>query len=731
MQGGAASDVPSAAGESAASASLEPAAVAVEAALPSSPPPVETAGDPAAAEETAPESHDGSGAAAEVAAAPEHVARAVPQPAAVQGEAVGAGAPSASTVAEAQPEDGRSCGDASSDQYSMQEYDSASQSDASAAEPRSPSHGADAECTYLDPLPTVREDEALQVGFNHGGALGRGGTDGTDLHGGGGGACDSLAGAAVPKPTLPDPAHSLSIPARRLARPFTAATLHGWRRRSDAPNRPTRCGRRPGRWADCEVLPRPSARGCARPRRRCCPPPSRWLTRRRTRFPSRSRRWSSPTCDSRRCHLIQTCCRGPRLCRATGEPGSHTAVREEWCRTAAAARASRRAVHVGRRVHHARKATALRPVSTGALSADPTPLAVADASAHGKLDPQLADGERSGASLRALERAAMPAAATAAGELGALPYHESLAGCACSKAAAVLATGGSGGSAATGTGAGIGRVPSRGVDSCGVGTSASTALVAAKSLTPERLARLEKRQRAFSRRGGTNPSASGDTSLFPRGRTCAPSGAADVRTDAAALIAARTSLGISAGGDFRKGFGNLQHLLGGSHSADPSGGLRLPPWSSQYRRRMRSGESAMASAKQRDGDTTARPRATSHQRGTKWRRSTHIALPPSPRWRRATPKAPLGVLQALCPQPRDADDAQRGRRVPRCQNGGRSRGAAFERRRRGRWQWRGAGGRGGADGEQRRCDGRCPRHPQGRDRAACERPRRRGRPEEG
>ena len=175
MQGGAASDVPSAAGESAASASLEPAAGAVEAALPSSPPPVETAGDPAAAEETATESHDGSGAAAEVAAAPEHVARAVPQPAAVQGEAVGAGAPSASTVAEAQPEDGRSCGDASSDQYSMQEYDSASQSDASAAEPRSPSHGADAECTYLDPLPTVREDEALQVGFNHGGALGRGG----------------------------------------------------------------------------------------------------------------------------------------------------------------------------------------------------------------------------------------------------------------------------------------------------------------------------------------------------------------------------------------------------------------------------------------------------------------------------------------------------------------------------------------------------------------------------
>ena len=214
--------------------------------------------------------------------------------------------------------------------------------------------------------------------------------------------------------------------------------------------------------------------------------------------------------------------------------------------------------------------TALRPVSTGALSADPTPPVVADASAHGKLDPQLADGERSGASLRALERAAMPAAATAAGELGALPYHESLAGCACSKAAAVLATGASGGSAATGTGAGIGRVPSRGVDSCGVGTSASTALVAAKSLTPERLARLEKRQRAFSRRGGTNPSASGDTSLFPRGRTCAPSGAADVRTDAAALIAARTSLGISAGGDFRKGFGNLQHLLGGSHSADPS-----------------------------------------------------------------------------------------------------------------------------------------------------------------
>ena len=39
--GGAASDVPSAAGESAASASLEPAAGAVEAALPSSPPPVE------------------------------------------------------------------------------------------------------------------------------------------------------------------------------------------------------------------------------------------------------------------------------------------------------------------------------------------------------------------------------------------------------------------------------------------------------------------------------------------------------------------------------------------------------------------------------------------------------------------------------------------------------------------------------------------------------------------
>ena len=32
--------------------------------------------------------------------------------------------------------------------------------------------------------------------------------------------------------------------------------------------------------------------------------------------------------------------------------------------------------------------------------------------------------------------------------------------------------------------------------------------------------------------------------------------------------------------------------------------------------------------------------------------------------------------------------------MPRCQNGGRSRGAAFERRRRGRSQWRGAGGRG-------------------------------------
>ena len=102
---------------------------------------------------------------------------------AVQAEAAGAGGvPSVSAAAEP-PEDGRSCGDASSDQYSMQEYDSASQSDASAAEPRSPSHGADAECGYMDPLPTVREDEALHVdSFNHGGALGRGASDGTDFY---------------------------------------------------------------------------------------------------------------------------------------------------------------------------------------------------------------------------------------------------------------------------------------------------------------------------------------------------------------------------------------------------------------------------------------------------------------------------------------------------------------------------------------------------------------------
>ena len=352
-------------------------------------------GDPAAAEETATEPRRG-GAAAEVAAAPEHVAQAVPPPAAVRGEAVGAGA--VDTVA------GTAGRRALWRRLLRPVLDAGMTPSQSDLLPPASLVAAQTQRTYLDPLRRCARTRLTGRGRAAGARRGEQGADFYREE-------EELRSRGGRAQANPDPVQS-KHPARR-----SDLLRHADEEAESGGESSARCGRRRG--AGRLRAPRPSARdrrpaaGAARRHLGGLRDGERAFRRARAGGRAHMRQPSLPSHSD----VLPR----PAAGRATVSPVptlqcGKSGAAPQWLPAPAGGRYTSVDVYTTQ----VKGPTALRPVSTGALSADPTPPVVADASAHGKLDPQLADGERSGASLRALERAAMPAAATAAGELGAL-----------------------------------------------------------------------------------------------------------------------------------------------------------------------------------------------------------------------------------------------------------------------------------------------------------------------